>query len=31
MDERSAAAAHFERKRPGWFAHNVFGIARSAS
>ncbi len=24
MDERSAAAAHFERKRPGWFTHNVF-------
>jgi deazaflavin-dependent oxidoreductase (nitroreductase family) len=24
MQERSAAAAHFERKRPGWFTHNVF-------
>ncbi len=24
MDERSAAAAHFERKRPGWFTRRVF-------
>jgi deazaflavin-dependent oxidoreductase (nitroreductase family) len=24
MDERSAAADHFERKRPGWFTRNVF-------
>ena len=24
MDERSAAAAHFERKRPGWFTSRVF-------
>ncbi len=24
MDERSAAAEHLERKRPGWFTHNVF-------
>jgi deazaflavin-dependent oxidoreductase (nitroreductase family) len=24
MEDRSSAAAHFERKRPGWFTTNVF-------